>query len=208
MNTDRIAELLGPYVRAGLSDGQLQRVVIYIDILTKWNARLNLTAVRDPEEMVTRHFGESFFAGEFLLRGSEPGLKVIDVGSGAGFPGIPLKIFAPGISLALIESQNKKAVFLREVVRALELDGIQVIGARAETVRDQADLVTMRAVERFENVLPSAAALVRPGGRLGLLIGERQVAVAERILDGPLRLSGSIPNSVGRIVAEWDKEAA
>ncbi len=60
MNTDRIAELLGPYVRAGLSDGQLQRVVTYIDILTRWNARLNLTAVRDPEEMVTRHFGESF----------------------------------------------------------------------------------------------------------------------------------------------------
>ncbi len=133
---------------------------------------------------------------------------MIDVGSGAGFPGIPLKIFAPGISLALIESQNKKAVFLREVVRALELDGIQVIGARAETVRDQADLVTMRAVERFENVLPSAAALVRPGGRLGLLIGDRQVAAAERILSGPMRLSEAIPNSVGRIVAEWEKEAA
>src|SRR3954462_10034694 len=168
----RIADLLEPFIApATLGDLQLQQISTYIDILLKWNARTNLTAIRDEEDIITRHFGESFFAARYLLADAAPGLRVFDVGSGAGFPGLALKLYAPQIVLTLIESHNKKAIFLREVIRALSLRHAMVISARAELIKETADLVTLRAVERFETILPIAAHLVSPGGRLGLLVG-------------------------------------
>lgn len=205
METARIAELLEPYIGADLSQQQFELISTYVDTLLKWNARLNLTAVRDPEEMVRRHFGESFFAARYLLTDATAAITAMDVGSGAGFPGIPLKLYAPHLSLRLVEAQNKKAVFLREVTRALQLTGVTVIGARAESVTTTAELVTMRAVEKFEAVLPIAARLVQPGGRLGLLVGERQVEAAREILGGEWAVSGTVPNSAGRVVAVWEK---
>jgi len=128
MESHRIAELLHPFLSAPLSDHQLQNISTYIDILLRWNARINLTAVRQPEEIVTRHFGESLFAAGHLF--SQPELhdatavdprppkpsaafeqsrdthstKLVDVGSGAGFPGITIKIYAPHTHVTLIES--------------------------------------------------------------------------------------------------------
>ncbi len=200
MDAARIADLLAPFLRAPvqhstnvypeaptseaavLSPQQLQSISTYIDILLRWNARINLTAIRDPEEIVTRHFGESLFAARHLFPVSpavssvvNAGDSVADVGSGAGFPGLPLKIWAPGISLTLIESSHKKAAFLREVVRALTLTDVNIQNARAETVTQSAfDVVTLRAVERFESILPTAASLVAPKGCLALLIGSAQ----------------------------------
>jgi 16S rRNA (guanine527-N7)-methyltransferase len=202
MHTARIADLLATYV--ALDESQFQKISTYIDILLKWNACTNLTAVRDPEDIVTRHFGESFFAAEILLRDVPSGFTVIDVGSGAGFPGIPLKLYAPQITLTLIEAHNKKAIFLREAVRALELGQVHVISARAENVTETADLVTVRAVERFEAVLPVLPRLVRPGGRIGLLIGQRQLEAAQRLLPGTWTTSETVPASSGRIVAQWE----
>ena len=106
----------------------------------------------------------------------------IDVGSGAGFPGIPLKIYSPRIAVTLIESQNKKATFLKEVIRNLTLTNINVFSARAESSGLKADLVALRAVERFEEILPIAAAMVEAGGRLALLIGAGQAETAKRLL--------------------------
>ena len=158
-------------------------------MLLRWNARVNLTAIRDPEEIVTRHFGESLFAARHLFPSSSSMLSsvssvssvvkssnsVADVGSGAGFPGLPLKIWAPEISLTLIESNHKKAAFLREVARAITLTDINIQNARAETLGGSAfDVVTLRAVERFEAILPTAASLVAPKGCLALLIGSNQ----------------------------------
>src|SRR5208283_3749668 len=105
-----------------------------------------------------------------------------DVGSGAGFPGIPMKLFAPHLALTLIESNNKKATFLREVIRALELDNAKVFSGRAERWDRTADIVTLRAVEHFERALPAAAKLVADGGTLCLLIGTGQVPTAQEIL--------------------------
>lgn len=100
---------------------------------------------------------------------------VADIGSGAGFPGIPIKLWAPTVSLTLIESNHKKATFLREVARALTLMDIDIETVRAESLSGGTfDLVTLRAVERFETVLAVAAGLVAPGGRLALLIGSSQ----------------------------------
>jgi 16S rRNA (guanine527-N7)-methyltransferase len=101
-------------------------------------------------------------------------LEVADIGSGAGFPGLPIKLWAPRISLTLIESNHKKAAFLKEVTRALTLTDVNIQNARAETLTARYDVVTLRAVERFETILPTAAALVAPAGRLALLIGAAQ----------------------------------
>ena len=178
-------------------------------MLQRWNARVNLTAIRNEEEIVTRHFGESLFAARHLFRQCSPvlpgvqGLAVVDVGSGAGFPGIPIKLWAPEISLTLVESNHKKATFLREVVRALTFTDVDIKNARAESLRPRSfDLVTLRAVEHFETILPIASGLLAPSGRLALLIGSSQLAATEAILP---QLNWSkpvpIPKSRSRVLA-------
>lgn len=213
MESERIAELLEPFLSFELSENQLNSISIYIDILSKWNQRINLTAVRKPEEIVTRHFGESLFAAQHLFPSSAqlpsgdkarladrrlapettvPGatwneipanaLTVVDVGSGAGFPGLPIKIWVPRVRLILIESNHKKATFLKEEVRALGLEGVEVFVARAENFPvASADVVTLRAVERFRNILPVASGMVKTGGRLALLIGGSQIELAKSV---------------------------
>jgi 16S rRNA (guanine527-N7)-methyltransferase len=110
-------------------------------------------------------------------------VSLADLGSGAGFPGLPIKLWAPHISLTLIESNHKKAAFLREVTRALTLTGVNIQNARAETLMPQTyDVVTLRAVEHFEVILATAASLVAPGGRLSLLIGSAQQTPARSAL--------------------------
>jgi 16S rRNA (guanine527-N7)-methyltransferase len=190
----RITELLQPFLpdtgdpKSVMDDTLLRRISMYIDILMRWNARINLTAVRDEDEIVTRHFGESFFAARHLFpscsRGSSPdaGITVADLGSGAGFPGIPIKLWAPEISMTLIESNHKKAAFLREVVRALTLTDIDIQNERGEDLSQSFSLVTLRAVEHFPRVLPIAARLTSADGRLALLIGSSQVHEAQSIL--------------------------
>ena len=201
MDLRRIAELLAPFAPGeALSAEQLQALSTYLDLLMRWNERINLTAIRSPEQIVTRHFGESLFAARHLLASGQPA-EVADLGSGAGFPGLPLKIVRPAANVALIESQNKKATFLREVIRALRLTGIHVIAERAETLAREFDLVTMRAVERFERALPIAAGLVRPGGRLALLIGAEQAGAAQAILcDLHWQTPMAIPQSAARVL--------
>ena len=147
----------------------------------RWNARINLTALRDPAEILTRHFGESFFLATLIAEHANPH-DAIDVGSGAGFPGIPLNILLPDMKTTLIESQSKKAVFLNEVIRALTLTSIDVFAGRADGLQKQAAVITLRAVEKFERVLPVAARLVRPPGQLALLIGAGQVPTAQKLL--------------------------
>src|SRR3974390_1180657 len=145
MDAARISTLLEPYIAAPLPPATLDRISTYIDLLLRWNARTNLTAVRNPEEIVTRHFGESLFAARSLFpainseapRALEPQSSMlpsadgspalstlIDVGSGAGFPGIPIHMFVPGLRTTLIEAHHKKVAFLREVIRVLTLTGI------------------------------------------------------------------------------------
>jgi 16S rRNA (guanine527-N7)-methyltransferase len=197
MDTTRIAELLQPFLGSAddqrLTTSDLQHISTYIDLLLRWNARINLTAIRQPEEVVTRHFGESLFAARHLFprvarapspaKSSQtdpmalaPTPRVVDVGSGAGFPGLPIKVWATHIHLTLIESNQKKATFLRELTRALTLTDVNVFPDRAEAYPNpSADVVTLRAVEHFDTALPVAASLVTPGGRLALLIGEAQI---------------------------------
>src|SRR3978361_1386712 len=116
LSETEIASLLTPYLQE-IAPLVLSRLAVYLEILLKWNAKTNLTAIRDPEEIVRRHFGESLFAGRQLA----PCATLLDFGSGAGFPGLPIQLLWPEIVVTLAESQNKKATFLREVVRSLGL---------------------------------------------------------------------------------------
>ena len=181
---------------AVLSSSQLDRISTCIDLLIHWNSRINLTAIRDPEEIVTRHFGESLFAAHHLFPATTrvgtaaPGcpaeqssaVRLADVGSGAGFPGIPIKLWAPAIALTLIESNHKKATFLREVVRSLTLTDVDIQNARSETITQTYDVVTLRAVEHFGDALRVAGRLTTPTGRLALLIGSSQLDEAHSTL--------------------------
>ena len=209
MHTARIADLLQPYLPTPLSDSQLANISTYIDLLLRWNARINLTAVRDPEEMVTRHFGESFFAAHHLFPTVAAGesVTVADIGSGAGFPGLPLKIWAPQVHLTLIESNQKKATFLGEAARTLTLTDINVFPGRAQDYPNKSNVVTLRAVENFATILPVAAALLAPQGRLALLIGHSQFEGALALLphftnQEPI----PIPNSESRLLAVAQRE--
>jgi 16S rRNA (guanine527-N7)-methyltransferase len=216
---------------AVLSPTQLRHISTYIDLLLRWNTRINLTTIRNEEEIVTRHFGESLFAARHLFppypvtSSVSPVVKdfevdsandkrptandrVADLGSGAGFPGLPIKLWAPNIALTLIESNHKKATFLRELTRALTLTDINIQNARAETLPPATfDVVTLRAVERFSKILPTAAALLAPSGRLALLIASSQLTQAQSILPNLVWQSPiSIPESRSRILLIGDHE--
>jgi 16S rRNA (guanine527-N7)-methyltransferase len=220
MTPGRIAELLKPFLSENkLTRENLQSISIYIDLLLRWNARVNLTAIRDPEEIVSRHFGESFFAARHLfpkpaehteaIDGSKDSPGLVDVGSGAGFPGLPIKLWAPQISLTLVELNQKKATFLREVCRSLSLKQANVRNMRAESFSVGAfDVATLRAVERFEDTLPTAGRLLVKTGRLALLISSKQVEIAQSILSN---LSWArpilIPQSMSRILLLGTKES-
>ena len=208
MQACRIGELLEPFLGPPevrrLAPDALELISTHIDILQRWNARMNLTAIRSPEQIVTRHFGESLFAARVLRHAGAFAVAptLSDIGSGAGFPGIPIKLLVPEVRLTLIESHHKKATFLREVIRVLALGDAEVFGGRAETWGQTASVVTLRAVEKFESVLPVAAGLVAAEGTLCLLTAESQSETARAILgqawNPPNRQR--IPGSAGRIV--------
>ncbi len=172
MEIEDIAVLLRPF--AELTEQQLASMLVYLSLLLKWNSRINLTAVRSAEEIVRRHFGESFFAAQTLVARDYAG-TVIDLGSGSGFPGIPMAMYARNAQVTLMESNSKKAVFLNEVVRTLDLHNVRVFNRRAEDYSERAELVVMRAVEKFESSVPLAAGLVSQDGRLAMMIGKAQV---------------------------------
>ena len=166
-STDRIAELIAPFY-ADAAQTLLAQLRIYLDLLLRWNARTNLTAIRDPEQIVVRHFGESLFVAHHLAAGAG---TLLDYGSGAGFPGLPVQLARPELAVTLAESQVKKASFLREVVRTLGLQ-TEVWAGRAETLDRTFDVVALRAVDNPTAALRQAAGLVIPGGMLAHLTVE------------------------------------
>jgi 16S rRNA (guanine527-N7)-methyltransferase len=168
----RIAALLTPYLGNNpVPDALYANLSTYLDLLLKWNARTNLTAIRNPEEIIQRHFGESLFTGIQLAQRLAPDATLLDLGSGAGFPGLPIQLLLPTLKITLAESQNKKSTFLREVVRTLNLP-TEVHAARAETLQRPFDAVTLRAVDNMTQALAAAKPLLTSGGLLAILTTE------------------------------------
>lgn len=163
---------LGPGCPKGAQDGTdgsrpdatlADRLLAYLDLIQQWNRAYNLTAIRDPHEMVVKHLLDSL-AIHPHVRGS-----LADVGSGAGLPGIPLALAVPGLRVTLIETAGKKARFMREAVRQLGLtERVRVHDCRAEDVPEsgQHDCLAARAFGTLGTILAAGGHLLRPGGRL------------------------------------------
>jgi 16S rRNA (guanine527-N7)-methyltransferase len=124
-----------------LSPGQIAALEAHYDLLLRWNKRVNLTTITSLNEAVERHYCESLFLGQHLPAGNQ---RVVDVGSGAGFPGFPLAILRPECSVTLVESHQRKAVFLREASR--KILNVRVVAKRAEDVEEEFDHLISRAV--------------------------------------------------------------
>lgn len=173
LTSTEIARLLQPYLGDGAArpEALYDQLSIYLQLLLKWNARTNLTAIRDPNEIVRRHFGESLFAAQHLGECA----TLLDFGSGAGFPGLPIQLLLPRLQVTLAESQNKKATFLREAVRTLGLQ-TEVWANRVEAMPPARhfDVVALRAVDCMAAAV--AAAAQRASKRVIVLASPQQVA--------------------------------
>ena len=165
MSDDRLNQLLIEAGSAPLNGNASGQFNAYLAVLQKWNARTNLTAIRDEESILRRHFVESILCARALPAGIA---TLLDFGSGAGFPGLPIAILHPEIAVTLAESQNKKAAFLREAIRTLEIQA-KVHAARAETLQTKFDCITLRAVDNMAAAIPAAIALLAPQGWLAIL---------------------------------------
>lgn len=159
----------------GLDAALAPRLLAYRDLLTRWNRTYNLTAVRDPAQMVARHLLDSLALAPQLAALAARGGRLADLGTGPGLPGIPLAIALPRLQVALVESNGKKARFLREAVRVLGLGNAQVVEARIEALDTPArfDAITARALATIPRILELGGHLLAPGGRLLAMKGQR-----------------------------------
>ena len=168
--------------RIDADTNQIGQIQEYIRLLLVWNEKVNLTAIRDPLEILHRHFGESMFAADVVELGK---CRLADIGTGAGFPGLALKILLPEAQIVLVESNIKKATFLAEVVRALGITGANVLVSRYEELGDEIapiDFLLARALGEFEAFLKWAASERVDARRVILWVGAADV---EHVLKSP-----------------------
>jgi 16S rRNA (guanine527-N7)-methyltransferase len=187
-----------------LDEGRLQQLATHFAILERWNQKINLTSVRRPEDIASRHFAESLFLATLL---PPPNGLFVDVGSGAGFPGLPLKVVWPTAPAVLLEPNHKKATFLKEVIRSCGLEGIEVLPQRLEEAAQQispASLVTMRAVKPSPQLLALISRVLAPEGQAALFLGVSDAAIVAQ--DKALRWHApvSIPGSQQRVILIGD----
>lgn len=192
-----LAQITQALIGIRLSAAQLSAFEQYERILLEWNTRFNLTAIRDPQEVNVKHFLDLLTC--LIAMRDTPSERVVDVGTGAGFPGIPLKIVCPAMRLTLVESVGKKAEFLRYTVNVLGLEGVNVVQERAETVgqmsahREHYDWAIGRAVAVMSVLAEYLLPLAKLGGKVLAMKGEggpAEVHAAEhsmRMMGGHLR---------------------
>jgi 16S rRNA (guanine527-N7)-methyltransferase len=166
----QICNVLSPFAISP-TDDQVRLIREYTLLLVKWNRSVGLTTVTDPVDIVGRHFGESMFASKLLPMEN---CRLVDIGTGAGFPGLALKISCPGISVILVESNKKKCAFLFEVVRNLGFTNIEICSERFEQMPPepvQANIITARAVGEFKQLIRWSRNALVQRGHLVLWVG-------------------------------------
>lgn len=161
----RLQALMAGAGLSPLDDALADQIVNYLSLFLRWNKRVNLSAIRDEEGILSRHIIESIEVARELPLGIR---TLLDFGSGAGLPGIPIALCRPEITVTLAESQGKKAAFLQEVVRVLGIEA-KVHGGRAEEIPTDYDCVVLRAVDRMPKAVAAAVPLVAPDGWLALM---------------------------------------
>lgn len=185
-----------------LDQQQVEQLRTHFSMLVRWNAKINLTSLRRPEEIATRHFEESLFLAKLL---PPPAGLLVDIGSGAGFPGLPLKIAWPSVETVLLEPNKKKATFLKEVIRHCDLRGIEVRAERLEEaiakgLAGRASLATMRAVAATVELLADVRTLLIPGGRAAFFTGEREATALAKQAGFQWERPVPIPHSERRVI--------
>jgi 16S rRNA (guanine527-N7)-methyltransferase len=195
----RLNALLMAAGQAPLDAEILSRFENYLSLFLRWNERLNLSAIRDEEGIISRHFIESIVVARKLPQGVA---TLLDFGSGAGLPGIPIALCRPEFAVTLAESQGKKAAFLQEAVRVLGISA-KVHAARAEALSSAFDCVAMRAVDKMQSAVASAVRLVAPSGWLALMTmqGELEQLQATAGKDFSFRDPLALPGSTHRVLA-------
>jgi 16S rRNA (guanine527-N7)-methyltransferase len=194
-----IRQALGEF-RLPATSQQVLQIQQYIKILMLWNQKMNLTAIRDPQEILYRHFCESMYASVAMpLEGG----RLADVGSGGGFPGLPLKIIRPELQVFLIESNIKRVTFLAEVIRELGLKGAQVLARRYEELGEEVaplDYACSRALGEFPAFLDWAASDQIAAKQAILWIGDRDLSEIQKISTWDWRKPILVPHSVRRFL--------
>jgi len=195
----RLNELLAEAGQATVDSGTAEKFGEYVSLLLRWNARTNLTAIRDEQGILSRHIVESIALARLLPEKIE---TLLDFGSGAGLPGIPVALCRPDLRITLAESQGKKAAFLREAARVLGLS-VAVHAGRAETLTEPFDCVAMRAVDRMSEAVALAAALVKPDGWLALMTTESELLELKPRVDARFQWEPpmALPGGEKRLVA-------
>jgi 16S rRNA (guanine(527)-N(7))-methyltransferase RsmG len=206
LSEQTIRRALGEFNLEADSD-QVLKIQQYMNILLAWNAKVNLTAIRNPLEILYRHFCESLYARVAVP--VETG-RLADVGSGAGFPGLPLKILCPNLQVFLVESSIKKATFLAEVIRELGLTDARVLVNRYEELSEEIaplDFVCSRAVGEFEPLLEWAGSKRVAAKQVILWIGTRDLQGIQRIRSWEWREPILVPHSLRRLLLVGARKA-
>jgi len=205
ISEETVRKALGEF-QIAVDSHQVVLIQQYIKTLLRWNEKLNLTAIRNPLEILYRHFCESMFAA-----GAIPVDKgrLADIGSGPGFPGIPLKIIRPELELCLVESNIKKGTFLAEVVRELQLSNTRVLISRYEELGEELsplDYVCSRAVGEFGPFLEWAALNRVDASQVILWIGGRDLEEAQKSKQWEWRERILVPQSLQRYLLVGKKK--
>jgi 16S rRNA (guanine527-N7)-methyltransferase len=197
-----LERLIAPALLQPLQTADYQRLARYMELLYRWNARMNLTAVRDQRVFARVHLAECLLAAQLIPKDI---LTALDFGSGAGLPGIPMAVTCPQLTVTLAESQGKKAAFLRETVRELELRNATVFADRVENASPEIlyDLVTLRAVDKMERALRISWERIRQGGWCFALVSEDAWPEIEKLLPGfewqePVAVPGTVRRQILR----------
>jgi 16S rRNA (guanine527-N7)-methyltransferase len=194
-----IRKALGEF-EIDVNAGQVGQIQEYIRLLLVWNKKVNLTAIRDPLEILYRHFRESMFAAKVVDFGK---CRLADIGTGAGFPGLALKILLPDSQIVLVESNVKKATFLAEVVRALEITGANILVSRYEELGEEiasVDYLLARALGEFEVFLNWAASRSVDARRVVLWLGSPDVEEVQKYPVWAWEPVVTVPQSLRRVL--------
>lgn len=191
MNKKEFNEKMNQYSKALniiIDDIQIEKFYQYMELLLEWNEKINLTAITEPDDIILKHFIDSITINKYIKNGK----KVLDIGTGAGFPGIPEKIIREDINIVLADSLNKRINFLREVIQEIGLENINAVHGRAEELahnklyREKFDVVTSRAVAPLNTLLEYMLPFVKVNGLCICMKGsnaEEEIAISEKALE-------------------------
>lgn len=208
MEMEKFEEILNKHlkeIKIELQKEQIEKFYKYMNLLLEWNEKINLTAITEPEEVILKHFVDSLTISKYIEKGS----KLVDMGTGAGFPGIPIKILRDDVEITLADSLNKRINFLNEVIKELNLKNIETVHTRAEEFgknkkyREKFDIATSRAVANLSTLSEYLIPLVKNAGKVICMKGseiKEEVETAKKaieILGGKIEQEESfnLPNS-------------